>query len=206
MHLLVPGAYRRLVGPMPVLPMLSQCTFWCRVLTDSERAPTERDQSGSQCTFWCRVLTDANARFALAAPFIGLNAPSGAGCLPTQRRRHCSGRSRGSQCTFWCRVLTDQNNGTSYYSDKLTSQCTFWCRVLTDSTSCGERSLTTSSQCTFWCRVLTDMMMPAWWILNLGVSMHLLVPGAYRLRLPTRVPGGRLVSMHLLVPGAYRLG
>ena len=33
MHLLVPGAYRRVLDPTPS-PSPSQCTFWCRVLTD----------------------------------------------------------------------------------------------------------------------------------------------------------------------------
>ena len=62
----------------------------------------------------------------------GLNAPSGAGCLPTVGE--CIGHlpSAGSQCTFWCRVLSDLNSARSYLSSGI-------------------------------------------------VSMHLLVPGAYRL-------------------------
>ena len=37
-----------------------------------------------------------------------LNAPFGAQCFPTLRRRRGWGGSRvGSQCTFWCSVLSD---------------------------------------------------------------------------------------------------
>ena len=37
----------------------SQCTFWCRVLTDPVDATLGEVLILSQCTFWCRVLTDA---------------------------------------------------------------------------------------------------------------------------------------------------
>ena len=86
MHLLVPGAYRLgVVHDMPN-PFPSQCTFWCRVLTDGKAVQDEDfafevsmhllvpgayrhferyvsgvpEYQGSQCTFWCRVLTDRN--------------------------------------------------------------------------------------------------------------------------------------------------
>ena len=39
----------------------------------------------------------------------GLNAPSGAGCLPTAATASFhESPSHESQCTFWCRVLTDR--------------------------------------------------------------------------------------------------
>ena len=38
----------------------SQCTFWCRVLTDQDGTYIDMGDGGeSQCTFWCRVLTDS---------------------------------------------------------------------------------------------------------------------------------------------------
>ena len=40
---------------------MSQCTFWCSVLSDLAGAPSERRFSLSQCTFWCSVLSDARA-------------------------------------------------------------------------------------------------------------------------------------------------
>ena len=45
---------------------LSQCTFWCSVLSD--RATTQTDRSRlfrSQCTFWCSVLSDRGQADAL---------------------------------------------------------------------------------------------------------------------------------------------
>ena len=107
MHLLVPGAYRRAEGYIDFARVPSQCTFWCRVLTDLPRfccLPIPRRVSMhllvpgayrleltvkynaaymSQCTFWCRVLTDRTC-CAFRETEVCLNAPSGAGCLPTR--------------------------------------------------------------------------------------------------------------------------
>ncbi len=91
--------------------ILSQCTFWCSVLSDlSRRRSRSRPQFRSQCTFWCSVLSDsflggvdASLRpvsmhlLVLSAfrhglegpwglPVLGLNAPFGAQCFPTRRR------------------------------------------------------------------------------------------------------------------------
>ena len=87
MHLLVPGAYRL---DKPSLRWSdrsgSQCTFWCRVLTDPRGSDAGAwDRFLSQCTFWCRVLTDAAKEDRRPPPH------------------------SASQCTFWCRVLTDKN-------------------------------------------------------------------------------------------------
>ena len=61
----------------------------------------------SQCTFWCRVLTDAlkgGAVFAYYAVSMHLLVPGAyrPATLHTLRVVHVM-----SQCTFWCRVLTD---------------------------------------------------------------------------------------------------
>ena len=65
----------------------SQCTFWCRVLTDLRVGAAHRPvASASQCTFWCRVLTDVLDCHAPTRNGTRLNAPSGAGCLPTQKK------------------------------------------------------------------------------------------------------------------------
>ena len=61
------------------------------------------------------------------------------------------------------------------------SQCTFWCLVLSDPRrSTPNRDGTRKSQCTFWCSVLSDR--EVWWLRQrqMGVSMHLLVLGAFR--------------------------
>ena len=64
--------------------LLSQCTFWCSVLSD----PFRRAPSGRVCLY-------------------GLNAPSGAQCFPTDRRLCDEAYPDESQCTFWCSVLSD---------------------------------------------------------------------------------------------------
>ena len=111
-----------------------------------------------------------------------LNAPSGAGCLPTYKHNGTTWDQMKSQCTFWCRVLTDlgvlfyplrsvevsmhllvpgayrQGRDTPGEMRGIPSQCTFWCRVLTDAgTYRSDVDLILPSQCTFWCRVLTDL-------------------------------------------------
>ena len=148
MHLLVPGAYRRLWRGASRRSGRSQCTFWCRVLTDSGGPMrSARPGSRSQCTFWCRVLTDPLTAATKNVPSVSLNAPSGAGCLPTRdsptRRldrivsmhllvpgayRHREqlwrdSQPHQSQCTFWCRVLTPPDYASGTVS--LASQCTF---------------------------------------------------------------------------------
>ena len=108
MHLLVPGAYRPLKGGGLCLHIMSQCTFWCRVLTDAkEHQPSQRWHKECQCTFWCRVLTDG-VQYELTVVSQSLNAPSGAGCLPTDAKEEFEEFFKQSQCTFWCRVLTDR--------------------------------------------------------------------------------------------------
>ena len=86
---------------------------------------------------------------------LGLNAPFGAQCFPTQRRR-VPERDRRSQCTFWCSVLSDRfQSAASNRTHR--SQCTFWCSVLSDSEP--------------------KFLIPAF----TPVSMHLLVLSAFRL-------------------------
>ena len=86
MHLLVPGAYRLKdrvffnYGQRVSMHLLVPGAYRPEKTRDMERAYTS-----------------------------SLNAPSGAGCLPTICIRLVFGRMclRLSQCTFWCRVLTD---------------------------------------------------------------------------------------------------
>ena len=227
MHLLVPGAYRHLSPCSRMMLRLgSQCTFWCRVLTDQNGHFAFTPHSESQCTFWCRVLTDCGLD-ALREALRGLNAPSGAGCLPTLRiKRRSSGRTGSLNAPSGAGCLptdSDVNDGATLAS----SQCTFWCRVLTDIFGGTV------------CRILPRLNAPSGAgclptirtrppVHRCKVSMHLLVPGAYRPPccswrcssfwslnapsgagcLPTGIEPPTIpapaVSMHLLVPGAYR--
>ena len=135
---------------------LPQCTFWCRVLTDDDPPTSGGGHLASQCTFWCRALTDSPALAKCTAMVACLNAPSGAGCLPT----HVGLREHPRPALVSMHLLVPG----AYRHMR--------CRM--------EFAIT-------------------------PVSMHLLVPGAYRLQHERSVGMGRTpVSMHLLVPGAYR--
>ncbi len=61
----------------------SQCTFWCSVLSDDTARRHGAARIGSQCTFWCSVLSDRRTRRFRRRRFLSLNAPSGAQCFPT---------------------------------------------------------------------------------------------------------------------------
>ena len=92
-------------------------------------------QTVSQCTFWCSVLSDVVAGRGAWLFAGGLNAPFGAQCFPTWRRvvvgpwrwgvsmhllvlsafrhlydRALTGSATMSQCTFWCSVLSDSGS------------------------------------------------------------------------------------------------
>ena len=59
MHLLVLSAFRLDEIAFQAQAQMSQCTFWCSVLSDM-KAPIRVAVSlqASQCTFWCSVLSD----------------------------------------------------------------------------------------------------------------------------------------------------
>ena len=171
---------------------MSQCTFWCRVLTDSHPYPHQvygaslNAPSGAGCL---------PTRLAGGPERSGnrLNAPSGAGCLPTTCWRLSRG-SRSSQCTFWCRVLTDTPRMVLVSPAQTVSMHLLvpgaYRRRGQDVLMRREKK----SQCTFWCRVLTDRYeRSAFLPSSRSVSMHLLVPGAYRL------PSLQTASQHRLL-------
>ena len=84
MHLLVLSAFRPLEDAVAAAPEgLSQCTFWCSVLSDAANYDLLMQVGVSQCTFWCSVLSDFN---------------------PTDVQADVDFTS---QCTFWCSVLSD---------------------------------------------------------------------------------------------------
>ena len=60
MHLLVLSAFRHVtVARNTSYVFVSQCTFWCSVLSDKAVGCAIADAKGvSQCTFWCSVLSD----------------------------------------------------------------------------------------------------------------------------------------------------
>ena len=183
---------------------VSQCTFWCSVLSDQGRHGLTMVLAKSQCTFWCSVLSDFPAD-ARQAEFV-----------------------IGSQCTFWCSVLSDagMRSFTIWISG---SQCTFWCSVLSDSLSSGfAKSCWTGLNAPFGAQCFPTVgkrfggggfarlnapfgaqCFPTSSRLratsrSLSVSMHLLVLSAFRRRKVIVCPRCWRVSMHLLVLSAFR--
>ena len=134
----------------------------------------------SQCTFWCSVLSDQVQTAASNASALGLNAPSGAQCFPTATADWSLLIDYKSQCTFWCSVLSDMPTvalqGPQYYSVSMHLLVLSAFRHLKglaktiDSESLnapsGAQCFPTEkyvpyggageSQCTFWCPVLSD--------------------------------------------------
>ena len=231
MHLLVLGAFRPgLPSCNPVPPGLSQCTFWCLVLSDRETgAVRDLDPSVSmhllvlgafrpggfaavvqsevefQCTFWCLVLSDA----ALRAAHIQLSRVSmhllvlGA-FRPCARVRDISQTFFLSQCTFWCSVLSDLTTVRDCCVFRLRSQCTFWCLVLSDSLwgSLWGRLGCFNAPSGAWC-FPTESPGPT--ICPDCVSMHLLVLGAFRLYPQKTAPQRRLLERNRRRPRKHRI-
>ena len=136
---------------------------------------------GSQCTFWCLVLSDVGFGLFLFVTLPSLNAPSGAWCFSTKREALymlVALACLNAPSGAWCFPTV------ALLVDVASgrSQCTFWCLVLSDLTR----------------RVRSDRQED-------GVSMHLLVLGAFRLDMKGDTTlRAWLVSMHLLVLGAFR--
>ena len=180
MHLLVPGAYR---------PWSSYLHTDARSVSMHLLVPGAYRLEGEDLGFVYQTVSMhllvpgayRPKKFNLpSTTFSSLNAPSGAGCLPTRDRYGEGYFQKGSQCTFWCRVLTDivSVNTPAANAHRLNAPS-------------GAGCLPTSS--------VQSASHPA-----TSVSMHLLVPGAYRHVSPGRRRPWHRVSMHLLVPGAYR--
>ena len=109
---------------------------------------------------------------------MSLNAPSGAGCLPTEGPWDPATDKKRSQCTFWCRVLTNPPTTPQAPSpSRLNAPSDAGCL----STHAG--------------RALAGPE---------AVSIHRVVLGAYRPGFPDREIRGWVVSIHRVVLGAYR--
>ena len=111
----------------------------------------------SQCTFWCSVLSDSKFEAPLRAHNVVSMHLLGAQCFPTLWDALEAAREARSQCTFWCSVLSDSHMVLAYVRvigtvsmhllvlsafrplyprlwcfPQFWSQCTFWCSVLSD--------------------------------------------------------------------------
>ena len=83
MHLLVPGAYRQEGGSMSIASEMSQCTFWCRVLTDRNGCLLQPRRGCVSMHLLVPGAYRRPERRGCVCILCSLNAPSGAGCLPT---------------------------------------------------------------------------------------------------------------------------
>ena len=166
---------------------MSQCAFWCLVLSDVCGTGQQCDAkscvsmhllvlgafrlgftgedlsdvlSTSQCTFWCLVLSDKPKKKPPPAPWpvASLNAPSGAWCFPTRADRRRIGME----------------------PESLNAPSGAWCFPTCGCGVVGGAAYL--SQCTFWCLVLSDGKVTdkEYYSKLSEVSMHLLVLGAFR--------------------------
>ena len=101
--------------------------------------------------------------------------------LSDRRRPRLAHLRRRSQCTFWCSVLSDWGMRKTLRYIRRRSQCTFWCSVLSDQK----------------CEIVSR------WIF--GVSMHLLVLSAFRLRPQKTAPQRRLPERNRRRPGKHHI-
>ena len=230
MHLLVLSAFRPFVRSASAraeatvsMHLLVLSAF--RPKTEAGRSQSE---TGSQCTFWCSVLSDptipTNRREMMC-----LNAPSGAQCFPTRCRPQR--RTRPLWVSMHLLVLSAfrprRRTGRSSLTTSLNAPSGAQCFPTCLRWRCKGRNIT-PSQCTFWCSVLSDTSRGLRKPSTPRVSMHLLVPSAFRPRstCPTEAPASlnapsgaqcfptevshrsrsrrRRVSMHLLVLSAFR--
>ena len=95
---------------MNVKEFVSQCTFWCSVLSDGSRARSHRGRPGLNAPFGAQCFPTAY-RWGSRVFVSCLNAPFGAQCFPTSVVLRRGSASVESQCTFWCSVLSDKLRG-----------------------------------------------------------------------------------------------
>ena len=180
MHLLVLSAFRLYRLNVKMNEIMSQCTFWCSVLSDFESGVTVwRHATGLNAPFGAQCFPTVSWLPNGTVEVLCLNAPFGAQCFPTP-----------------C--------GPAMYVQSRESQCTFWCSVLSDPSSWRLARLKSASQCTFWCSVLSDRKArrnrrPR------RVSMHLLVLSAFRLRLQKAASQRRFPGRKRRRPGKHQI-
>ena len=158
--------------------MASQCTFWCSVLSDSQRLfDSTVPIACLNAPFGAQCFPTALA-FGPALAFGRLNAPFGAQCFPTNIETFTKTAST-SQCTFWCSVLSDAHQASPANYPRRVSMHLLVLSAFRHrdyETSCDglsvsmhllvlsafrpdmrhERTDWNQSQCTFWCSVLSD--------------------------------------------------
>ena len=160
----------------------------------------------SQCTFWCSVLSDSICKARNTIPYLSLNAPFGAQCFPTSKG--CVSARIVYDVSMHLLVLSAfrLESSTMLSNDFVVSMhllvLSAFRRILIVfltsaiiglnapfGAQCFPTSLglsafweVLSSQCTFWCSVLSDTGPCDPSSAKKTVSMHLLVLSAFRQR------------------------
>ena len=180
MHLLVLSAFRHAGERVKDLWVsMSQCTFWCSVLSDIGRFFLERGHAGVSMHLLVlsafrrdKGIVIAGTDYDVSMHLLVLSA-----FRPIDR--DLARRRYLSQCTFWCSVLSDEAPGLEQVPRRVSMHL-----------------LVLSA----FRQKVTEPPAPL-----LRVSMHLLVLSAFRLQPVHRRRRPNGVSMHLLVLSAFRL-
>ena len=182
MHLLVLSAFRPVVEDRVPSSLLSQCTFWCSVLSDATNKLREAISTKSQCTFWCSVLSDRgrlarqhvpypvsmhllvlsafrlSARHSKTLLSSRLNAPSGAQCFPTPPAPRRVGRLHsGLNAPSGAQCFPTSIRVLLKCKLPVSMHLLVLSAFRPKSRVSGFSDLE-PSQCTFWCSVLSDRM------------------------------------------------
>ena len=183
---------------------LSQCTFWCSVLSDyNSGLGNVTKHRGSQCTFWCSVLSDWTTSKTTRNSRSGLNAPSGAQCFPTLTAAEVVAEFP-SQCTFWCSVLSDEARGNRRRPPLPVSMHLLVLSAFRPAKSGCNGTRTKSFNAPSGAQCFPTNSSGNTAPSKQTVSMHLLVLSAFRRKAESCSMRGRRVSMHLLVLSAFR--
>ena len=114
--------------------LVSQCTFWCSVLSDFGAA---RGRTKERCGVSMHLLVLSAFRHSGSGGRgrrASLNAPSGAQCFPTACRISTGIRLTVSMHLLVLSAFRRDGDGKADISNPAESQCTFWCSVLSDRT------------------------------------------------------------------------
>ena len=135
MHLLVLSAFRQARGEEATHVLLvSMHLLVLSAFRRPARRSTARPCRLSQCTFWCSVLSDEFHTELPGGPVRCLNAPFGAQCFPTSKRGGSNARLACLNAPFGAQCFPTIEQEAPY-EPAVWSQCTFWCSVLSDAKS-----------------------------------------------------------------------
>ena len=182
---------------------MSQCTFWCSVLSDAILDSIKHTILKSQCTFWCSVLSDLGILLfprilsSVSMHLLVLSAFRPA--TPTLVKPV----TIRSQCTFWCSVLSDASIAGRAGLSRDGLNAPFGAQCFPTSPAAGESNPDHVSMHL----LVLSAFRPTKWGNGFSVGPSLNAPfGAqcFPTGLPRSCPICPCVSMHLLVLSAFR--